>query len=65
LADSRKKALEDTLEENEFLHRRIEELENEIQLLQSIANDAKRLAQLITSPVSSMGSNEKSLFIHQ
>jgi len=49
LAESRRQALEDTLSENEKLHKRIEELEEENQAMEEMVQQAKTMAELINS----------------
>jgi len=49
LAETRRQALEDTLSENEKLHKRIEELEEENKAMDEMVQQAKSMAELINS----------------
>lgn len=47
LAESRRQALEESLEENLHLHQRVEELEKEKVLLEEMVEQAKQLASIL------------------
>jgi geminin len=48
LAENRRKALQEALEENENLHTRISDLEKENEMLEEMVQEAKTIAEVIS-----------------